>query len=63
MDNEKFLVESGLYDSIKISYEDYTDLISLLSGKEKIDLFCSECKEKRTFIAKSNKVKVSKKYQ
>lgn len=63
MDNEKFLVELGLYDKVKIGYEDYLDLINLLSGKEKIDLFCSKCREKRTFIAKSNKVKVSKKYE
>lgn len=59
---KKFLVELGLYDKVKIGYEDYLDLINLLSGKEKIDLFCSKCREKRTFIAKSNKVKVSKKY-
>lgn len=63
MNNEKFLVELGLYDKVKICYEDYHDLINLLSGKEKIDFFCSKCREKRIFIAKSNKVKVSKKYE
>ena len=63
MENEKFLVESGLYDKVEIRYEDYSDLKNLLSGKEKIDLFCSKCKEKRTFTAKSNKIKLSKKYE
>lgn len=63
MENEKFLVESGLYDKVVIGYEDYTNLVNLLSGKVKIDLFCSKCKEKRTFIAKSNKIKISKKYE
>lgn len=63
MENEKFLVEAGLYDKVKIGYEDYSDLINLLSGKEKIDMFCSKCREKRTFIAKSNKLKISKKYE
>lgn len=61
MENEKFLVESGLYDKCKIGYDDYSDLISLLSGEQKIDLYCNECKEKRTFFPKKNKIKVPKK--
>lgn len=63
MENEKFLVESGLYDKVKVGYEDYSDLINLLSGKVRIDLFCSKCMEKRTFLAKSNKIKIAKKYE
>lgn len=51
MDNEKFLVELGLYDKIEVDYTDYADLIDLLSGNSKIDLYCNRCKEKRTFIA------------
>ena len=42
MECEKFLVEYGLYDKQKIGYEDFTDLINLLSGKVKIDVYCSE---------------------
>lgn len=60
MDNEKFLVESGLYDKVKISYDDFADLVNLLSGKQKIDLYCNCCKEKRTFSAKSNKIRLPK---
>lgn len=41
MECEKFLVEYGLYDKQKIGYEDFTDLINLLSGKVKIDVYCS----------------------
>lgn len=61
MDSEKFLIESGLYDKISIEYEDFEDLICLLSGKQKIDLYCNKCKEKRIFSARSNKIKVSPK--
>lgn len=57
MDNEKFLVESGLYDKYRIGYDDYSDIINLLSGEQKIDLYCTECKEKRTFFPKKNKIK------
>lgn len=61
MDNEKFLVECGLYDKAEIGYDDFEDLIELLSGMQKIDLFCGKCKEKRIFSAKRNKIKVPKK--
>lgn len=58
MECEKFLVEYGLYDKQKIEYEDFTDLINLLSGKVKIDVYCSKCKEKRIFSAVTNKIKL-----
>lgn len=61
MNNEKFLVQAGLYDKVKITSDDFGDLINLLSGKQKIDLYCSKCKEKRTFCAKSKTVKMQKK--
>ena len=60
MNNEKFLVQAGLYDKVKITSDDFDDLINLLSGKQKIDLYCSKCKEKRTFCAKSKTVKLQK---
>ena len=57
MECEKFLVEYGLYDKQKIEYEDFTDLINLLSSKVKIDVYCSKCKEKRRtlFIERGKK--------
>lgn len=61
MNNEKFLVQTGLYDKVKITSDDFGDLINLLSGEQKIDLYCSKCKEKRTFCAKSKTVKLQKK--
>lgn len=61
MNNEKFLVQAGLYDKVKITSDDFDDLIKLLSGKQKIDLYCSKCKKKRTFCAKSKTVKLQKK--
>ncbi len=42
MEYEKFLVEYGLYDKQKIGYEDFSDLINLLSGKMKIDVCGSD---------------------
>ena len=61
MECEKFLVEYGLYDKQKIGYEDFVDLINLLSGKVKIDVYCSKCKEKRIFSSVTNKIKFHKK--
>lgn len=51
MENEKFLVEYGLYDKLKIEYEDFEDLVLLLSGRQKIDIYCGDCNEKRIFSA------------
>ena len=50
MECEKFLVEYGLYDKQKNGYEDFNDLINLLSGKVKIDVYCNKCKTKRIFL-------------
>ena len=58
MECEKFLVEYGLYDKQKIGYEDFADLINLLSGRVKIDVYCSKCKEKRIFLPVANKIKI-----
>ena len=58
MECEKFLVEYGLYDKQKIGYEDSADLLDLLSGDVKIDVYCSKCKEKRIFSAVANKIKL-----
>ena len=44
-----FLIEKGLYDKIRVTPENVTDLILLLSGNAKIDLYCPACKEKRVF--------------
>ena len=46
---------------VKITSDDFGDLINLLSGKQKLNLYCSKCKEKRTFCAKSKTVKMQKK--
>ena len=60
MECERFLVEYGLYDKQKSGYEDFDDLISLLSGNVKIDVYCSKCKSKRIFSAVANKIKLPK---
>lgn len=60
MECEKFLVEYGLYDKQKIGYEDFNDLINLLSGKVKMDVYCNKCKTKRIFLPEANKIKLPK---
>ncbi len=45
-----FIVSSGLYyPSIEVTKDNVEDLISLLAGKVKLDLFCRECGEMRIF--------------
>lgn len=45
----KFLLEGGLYDSIDITKENIFDLIDLTSGLVKINAYCPECGDIRTF--------------
>ena len=61
MECEKFLVEYSLYDKQKIGYEDFNDLINLLLGKVKIDVYCNKCKTKRIFYQRLIKLNCQKK--
>lgn len=57
---DKFLCESGLYEKLPISINDRDDIVELLRGKVKVDIFCVECKENRIFNCKANKVTIPK---
>lgn len=45
-----FLQNSGLYDEIAITQENIQDLIDLVAGKVRIDVYCKECGTNRVFI-------------
>lgn len=44
-----FLQNSGLYDQIEITPENIYDLISLVAGNVKLDVYCKECGTNRVF--------------
>lgn len=44
-----FLCNAGLYDVQEINESNISELIDLIGGKVKINLFCKECKEMRVF--------------
>lgn len=45
-----FLLSKGLYDEIVITKENVHELYSLIAGREKISVYCNECKETRVFM-------------
>ena len=47
-----FLVEKGLYESIDISEENVYELVDLIGGHVKIDVYCPKCGERRVFKCK-----------
>lgn len=47
---EKFLLTAGLYDHIDINQGNLEDLKEITSGKVRINCYCKECGEKRTFL-------------
>lgn len=51
MSNEiaSFIVSAGLYDRIAITEQNIQQLISVVKGEERIDVFCPYCKAKRVF--------------
>ena len=49
----KFLSNQGLYDKIFISKENIFDLIDLVGGHVKVDIYCPECGESRVFSCKA----------
>lgn len=51
MDNvfADFLQNSGLYDEITITQENIHDLIALIAGKVRLDVYCKECGVNRIF--------------
>ena len=44
-----FLQNSGLYDEIAITQENIQDLISLIAGEVRVDVYCKECGAIRIF--------------
>lgn len=44
-----FLTESGLYDTIEVTEENIQDLIDLVRGEVKLNIYCRDCGEKRIF--------------
>lgn len=52
-DNEfaKFLVDGGLYDTIKVTQQNVLQLADLLEGYVKLNVFCPRCNETRVFSA------------
>ena len=44
-----FLQNSGLYDEIAITQENIQDLISLIAGEVRLDVYCKECGANRIF--------------
>ena len=44
-----FLQNKGLYDSISITNDNYTELYDIFDGKEKISLYCKQCRVERVF--------------
>lgn len=45
----QFLQTNGLYDSMEITEENISDLITLLDGQVRISVYCKECKTERVF--------------
>ena len=39
----EFLQNSGLYDEITITQENVQELISLIAGEVRLDVYCKEC--------------------
>ena len=48
-----FLIEKGLYDEMDITPDNRDELIELIGGKAKIDVFCTKCGKNRVFCSKS----------
>lgn len=48
-----FLLNTGLYQPIEITVDNTSDLADLIGGKERIDIYCPECKAKRIFYSES----------
>lgn len=46
----QFLQTKGLYDSMEITEENISDLITLLDGQVRINSYCKECKTERVFV-------------
>lgn len=47
-----FLLSSGLYESYEVSKENIQDLIDVLNGNVRIDIYCKDCGESRVFSMK-----------
>ena len=47
-----FLVKSGLYESYEISKDNIQDLIDVLDGNVRINIYCKDCGEPRIFSMK-----------
>lgn len=45
----EFLQTKGLYDSIEINENNVDDLIALIAGRVRINVYCPSCKEMRVF--------------
>ncbi len=54
-----FLINKGLYDSIEITKDSIDELIALLEGKVKLDVYCVKCKTKRVFSINENSENIS----
>ena len=47
-----FLLSSGLYESYEVSKDNIQDLIDVLDGNVRINIYCKDCGEPRTFSMK-----------
>lgn len=48
----QFLVNSGLYESYEVSAANIQDLIDVINGNVRINIYCKECEESRIFSMK-----------
>ena len=48
----QFIVRSGLYEKYEVTKENIQDIIDVLNGHVRINIFCKECDEKRIFSLK-----------
>lgn len=48
----QFLVNSGLYESYEVSAANIHDLIDVINGNVRINIYCKECEESRIFSMK-----------
>jgi len=55
---ESFLTNSGLYDKLDFSFNDYNSLIAFLQGKVKINIYCPDCGEKRIYTCIQRDIKI-----
>lgn len=44
-----FLVNKGLYDEIEITKDNVYELVDLVEGHVKINIYCPECRDSRVF--------------